>query len=204
MQTFIRTSVFGLYALMCFGVAGYAFYFLQQPVDPHNSFQQKLLAAGWEVPTHFYASGLALLLIPLQLSRWVRCRFLTLHRFTGLVYALAVLAGGLAGFIMALNATGGLVAKAGFTSLAVLWLSTTSLAIWYAIKKDIRRHKIWIYRSMALTSGAITLRIFLGVGLGVLQLPFLTVYVPTSWLSWLLNLAICEVILWRQRRVVAV
>jgi hypothetical protein len=199
MQAFIKSSVFGLYALLCFGVAGYAFYFLQQPVDPHNGFQQKLLAAGWEVPTHFYASGVALLLIPLQLSQTIRRRFLNLHRMIGLVYALAVLSGGLAGLVMAFNATGGLVAKAGFTCLAVLWLSTTSLAIWYAINRDIRRHKIWIYRSMALTSGAITLRIFLGVGLGVFQLPFLTVYVPTSWLSWMLNLAICEFILRRQR-----
>ena len=199
MQAFIKSSAFGLYALLCFGVAGYAFYFLQQPVDPHNGFQQKLLAAGWEVPTHFYASGVALLLIPLQLSKRVRQRFLSLHRFTGLVYALAVLAGGVAGLVMASNATGGLVAKAGFTCLAVLWLSTTSLAIWYAINRDIRRHKIWIYRSMALTSGAITLRVFLGVGLGVFQLPFLTVYVPTSWLSWMLNLAICEFVLRRQR-----
>ena len=203
MQNFIKTSAFGLYALMCFGVAGYAFYFLQQPSDPHNGFQQKLLAAGWEVPTHFYASGLALLLIPLQLSKRLRRRFLSLHRFIGLVYALAVLSGGVAGLVMAFNATGGLVAKAGFTSLAVLWLSTTSLAIWFAINQDIRRHKVWIYRSMALTSGAITLRIFLGVGLGVFHLPFLTVYVPTSWLSWLLNLVICEVILRRQRHAVA-
>lgn len=203
MQTFFRTSVFGLYALMCFGVAGYAFYFLLMPSDPHNGFQQKLLAAGWEVPMHFYASGVALLLIPLQLSRHIRKRWLRFHRFTGMVYATAILCGGVAGLVMAMNATGGWVAKLGFSTLAVLWLSTTSLAIWYAIKRDISRHKVWIYRSMALTSGAITLRVFLGLGLGVFQLPFLTVYVPTSWLSWLLNLAICEFILWRQRLAVA-
>lgn len=203
MQRLFRLTGFGLFSLMCFAVGVYAFYFLLMPSDPHNGFQQKLLAAGWEVPMHFYASGVALMLIPLQLSRSIRRRWLTFHRLTGMIYATAILLGGVAGLVMAMNATGGWVAKLGFTCLAVLWLLTTSLAIWYAIQRDISRHKIWIYRSMALTAGAITLRIFLGLGLGVFQLSFLIVYVPASWLSWLLNLAICEFILRRQRLAVA-
>ncbi|MFC3194031.1 DUF2306 domain-containing protein [Marinicella sediminis] len=200
MQKAVRLTGFGIYSLLCIGVAGYAFYFLQMPVNPHNDFQQKLLASGWEVPLHFYASGLALLLIPLQLSRLIRKRWLSFHRYLGVVYALAVLTGGVAGLVMAFNASGGWVARLGFTSLAVLWLGTTTLAVKCAIERNITRHQVWIYRSMALTSGAITLRLFLGLGLGVFQLPFLTVYVPTSWLSWMLNLAICEFILWQQRR----
>jgi hypothetical protein len=204
MQKLIRLTGFGFFSLSCFAVAGYAFYFLLMPSNPHNGFQQKLLAAGWEVPMHFYASGVALMLVPLQLSRTIRKRWLKFHRFTGMIYATAILFGGVAGLVMAMNATGGWVAKLGFSCLAVLWLLTTSLAIWYALKRDIRRHHQWIYRSMALTAGAITLRVFLGLGLGVFQLPFLTVYVPTSWLSWLLNLTICELILlWQARSVAA-
>ncbi len=100
---------------------------------------------------------------------------------------------------MALSATGGWVAKSGFFSLAVLWLYTTAIAFMYAIKGNIAKHKQWIYRSVALTAAGITLRIYLGIGLGVMQWPFLTVYIPTAWLCWTLNLLICEIIIYRQR-----
>ncbi|MFK8010955.1 MAG: hypothetical protein AB8B80_02875, partial [Marinicellaceae bacterium] len=57
----------------------------------------------------------------------------------------------------------------------------------------------WIYRSIAFTSAAITLRIFLGLGLGYFHLPFLTVYVPTAWLCWLINVFIIEIIIYKSQ-----
>ena len=76
---------------------------------------------------------------------------------------------------------------------------TTFKAIIYATQGKIKLHKKWIYRSIALTSAAIIFRIYLGVGLGILQLPFLSVYLPISWLCWVLNLIVCEVIIYNRK-----
>ena len=199
MNKTIRLFTFGLFSLLSFGVAYYAFTFLLQAINPHNDFQIKFALAGWVTPLHFYCAGLALAITPFQLSNKLRLKAKSVHRTLGLLYVICVLLGGISGFIMALDATGGWIAKSGFASLALLWLLTTGMAFFFALKGEIALHKKWIYRSVALTAGGITLRLFLGIGLGVLHLPFLTVYVPTAWLSWLLNLAICEWVFNRRR-----
>ena len=198
MKTAIRIINFSLYTLLSFGVTYYAFNYVFQTVNPNNDFQVKMLSSGWIPPTHFIAGGLALALTPFQLSQKFRRLSINLHRTVGMFYVLCVLVGGITGLIMALNASGGWVAKLGFFNLAVAWLVTTTLAFYCALKGDISKHRRWIYRSVAVTAAAITLRLFLGVGLGVLQLPFLTVYVPASWLCWTLNLMLCEWILHRK------
>lgn len=192
MKKSVQITIFSLYTLLSLGVAYYSFTFLLQNINPNNDFQLKFALAGWVTPLHFYCAGLALLITPFQLSQKLRIKSKSLHRTLGLLYVVCVVIGGISGLMMAFNATGGWIAKSGFASLALSWLITTVLAFKYALQGDITRHKKWIYRSVALTAGGITLRIFLGIGLGVFHLPFLTVYVPTAWLSWLLNLIICE------------
>ncbi len=192
MKKVIRLFNFSLYTLLSIGVAYYSFTFLLQNINPNNDFQLKFALAGWVTPFHFYCAGLALLITPFQLSKKLRSKSKSLHRTLGLLYVVCVLLGGVSGLLMAFNATGGWIAQSGFASLAILWFLTTFLAFKYAIQGDIIRHQRWIYRSVALTAGGITLRLFLGIGLGVFHLPFLTVYVPTAWLSWILNLVICE------------
>lgn len=195
MFKFARLSVFTLFSLMCIGVAFYAFYYLHQQFNVNNPFHTKFASSGWVVPGHFFGSGLALLLVPLQMSGKLRQWSAQLHRTTGYLYVVAILIGGISGLIMAFDAHGGWVAGLGFGTLAVLWLLVTGNAIRYAIQGNIRAHQRWMYRSIALTTAAVTLRIFLGVGLGVLHLPFLTVYVPTAWLCWIVNVIICELLL---------
>jgi len=191
-----RIVIYIMYSLMCFGVASYAFYFLFQQINPNNEFVVKFANAGYEVPAHFFGGGFALFLVPFQLSKKLRQWSKSTHKIIGYLYTIAVFFGSISGFIMSFNATGGVVAEWGFRMLSILWLTTTVLAIYYAITKNIARHKIWIFRSIAFTSAAITLRVFLGVGLGYLNLPFLTVYVPTAWLCWLVNVAIIELIIY--------
>ena len=173
----------------------YAFYYLHQQINVNNAFHTKFAASGWVVPGHFFGAGLALLLVPVQMSHRLRKKSASMHRTMGYLSVVAIVIGGVSGFIMAFNAHGGWVAGLGFGLLSLLWLGFTGNAVRHAIQGNIRLHQIWMYRSIALTTAAITLRVFLGVGLGVLHLPFLTVYVPTAWLCWLLNLAICELLL---------
>ncbi len=200
MHTFIRYGLFALFTVLCFGVAYYAFNLVHQPINPFNKFQYKLATEGLVIPVHLFTGGLALALVPFQLSGKLRKRSKSAHRIIGLTYVICVLFGGISGLLMAINADGGWIAKTGFACLALLWLITTALAFYHAINGQIALHKEWIYRSVALTAAGITLRIYLGIGLGLLQLPFLTVYLPTAWLCWTLNLLVCEIIIYRQKK----
>jgi len=199
MAKFARLSVFTVYSFLCFGVAAYAFYYLYKIVSPYDVIAMKFASSGLEIPAHFFGAGLSLLLLPFQLSKKLRQYSQRMHQTTGYLYVIAVLFGGVSGFIMSFNATGGAIAQWGFRMMSIFWLITTFKAIAFAMNGNIKQHKRWIYRSIALTSAAITFRIYLGVGLGVLQLPFLTVYVPISWLCWVLNLLLCEAVLYQRK-----
>ena len=196
MAQFFRLSVYTIYSLLCFGVAGYAFYYLFQSINPYDVIANKFAQAGLEIPAHFFGAGLSLLIVPLQLSKKLRRYSTRIHATIGYTYVIAILFGGVSGFIMSFNATGGAIAQWGFRLMSIFWLIATFKAVIYAINGNISQHKKWIYRSIALTSAAITFRIYLGIGLGVLELPFLTVYTTISWLCWVLNLIICEVIIY--------
>lgn len=199
MAKFFRLSVFSVYSFLCFAVAAYAFYYMYRVVSPYDAIAIKFAQSGLEIPAHFFGAGLSLLLVPFQLSKKLRQYSREIHKTTGYLYVIAVLFGGISGFVMSFNATGGPIAEWGFRMMSIFWLIATFKAVAFAMNGNIKQHKRWIYRSIALTSAAITFRIYLGIGLGVLQLPFLTVYLPISWLCWVLNLMVCEIILYQHK-----
>jgi uncharacterized membrane protein len=192
-----RMAAFAVFALLCLAIAAYAFAFLFRPFEPGNPFARQYAISGWDVPIHFFAAGLALLLAPVQLSRRLRRRLPRLHRLGGWTYAAAVLLGALSGLSLAANAQGGLASGSGFAALALLWLGVTARGIAHAVAGRHDLHRRWMWRSVALTFSAVTLRLILGLGAGLLQLPFLPVYIAAAWLCWLVNLAVCEALLRR-------
>jgi uncharacterized membrane protein len=96
-----------------------------------------------------------------QFSKKIRAKRLNLHRILGKIYAITVLISGSAGFYLALNATGGLVAQSGFTLMSLTWLSTTILAYSTILKGDQKAHRTWMIRSYATAFAAVTLRIYI-------------------------------------------
>ncbi|KAG0771652.1 hypothetical protein G6F21_014705 [Rhizopus arrhizus] len=74
-------------------------------------------------------------------------------------------------------------------------MATTSIGIGYALAGNLARHQQWMWRSIALTASAVTFRLILGIGLGVLHLPFPPVYLAAAWGCWVFNLALCELVL---------
>ena len=191
----MRGSVKVLFALLGIAVAAYAFLYLYRHHSAQDPFAAQFAVSGWDVPAHFFAAGLALLLAPLQLNGRLRARWPAVHRASGWVYTAAVLIGGVSGLSLAINAQGGLPSRSAFVLLSIAWLLTTALGIRHAVAGDIARHRRWMCRSVALTFAAVTLRLILGTGIGLLQLPPMPVYIASAWLSWTLNLAICELLL---------
>lgn len=185
-------------------VAGYAFSYLYAEVrdDP---FAVQFAVSGVDVPLHFFIAGLALLVAPVQLVGALRRRWPAFHRQLGWLYGCSVLVGSMSGLSLAMNAQGGLPGRTAFVLLALMWPVATAIGIRYAIAKDLVRHRQWMLRSVALTYSAVTLRLVLLIGFGVLELPFMAVYVASAWLGWSINLAVCELWLrwpaWRARRV---
>ncbi|WP_370204713.1 DUF2306 domain-containing protein [Pararhodobacter marinus] len=147
---------------------------------------------------HMIAGPLALGLAPFQLWQGLRRRRPALHRWTGRVYALAILAGGVASLAMLPGFQGSTFAQAGFGVLAVLWIGTTFLGVARARAGDMAAHRRWMLRSVALTFAAVTLRLIMGP-LVALGWTVTETFDVTAWGSWLINLAVLEY--WQRRRV---
>jgi len=180
-----------LFSLACLATAAYAFAYLYMAFRSGDPFAERFAVSGLDVPAHFFGAGLALLLVPLQLSQGIRRRWPALHRTAGWLSAAAILIGGVSGLSLAQHAQGGWPSRAGFSLLSLLWLGVTANGIRLAIAGEVANHRRWMAYSMALTAGAVTLRLMLALGTGLLQLPLLPVYVGAAWGSWLFNLAVC-------------
>lgn len=118
------------------------------------------------------------------------------HRYIGLLYAFCCLVSSIASVPMALDSIGSMSAHIGFVALAVVWFVTTFAALIYAKMGKFRLHRMWILRSFACTLAAISLRIQLGImqGAGV---DFGLIFDIVGWSSWVPNLVVCEIYLWR-------
>ncbi|MCB1391383.1 MAG: DUF2306 domain-containing protein [Rhodobacteraceae bacterium] len=146
---------------------------------------------------HMVGGPLALLLAPFQLWQGLRRRRPALHRWTGRVYGVAILVGGMGSLALLPRFEGSAFAQAGFAVLAVLWVGVTALGIARARAGDLAAHRRWMLRSVALTFAAVTLRLIM-VPLMAAGWSVTETYQVTAWGSWLLNLMVLE--LWQSRR----
>ncbi|RDZ27361.1 DUF2306 domain-containing protein [Lysobacter silvisoli] len=190
------------FGLLCVAVAAYAFaFFYVRNASIGNPFDANFAVAGWAVPGHLFGGGLALLLAPLQLLTGLRRRWPRLHRLGGGLYAGGILVGAISALALAPQAQGGWASGSGFVLLALVWIGTTATGIRYALIGDYERHRRWMFRSVALTASAVTLRLMLGIGAAAMHWPFLAVYITAAWTCWTFNLAVCELLLrWPRRR----
>ena len=138
----------------------------------------------------------ALALGPFQFFKGLRERRRSLHRRMGTVYVIACLGGGLAGLILAFGATTGPISTAGFGLLAIVWVFTTSRAWLAARARRLAEHERWMIRSFALTLAAVTLRLYLPVVM-IGQLPYDPAYRAISFLCWVPNLIVAELLIRR-------
>jgi len=148
---------------------------------------------------HAVSAAIALLAGPWQFVTSIRSRHPQLHRALGRCYALAVLIGWCASLPIALHAQTGPIASAGFLTLGACWIATTTTAIWKIKHSDIPAHRRWMTRSYALTTAAITLRIYLLIIL-TQNIPFVPAYRTIAWLCWIPNLLLAEFILIKKQK----
>jgi uncharacterized membrane protein len=141
---------------------------------------------------HIFASPIALALGVFQFVPRLRAKRPSLHRWTGRIYALAVLIGGLSGLALAIGSTERPVAAAGFGILALFWVSTTAVAVRMAMTGRIAEHRRWMIRSMALTFAAVTLRLALPLFFIIGDMEYAEASNYVAWLCWVPNLLLAE------------
>jgi uncharacterized membrane protein len=181
------------------GIAGHAFLF-QAGLSGGADFQPRFAALPLFAGFHVLGSGLALLLGGFQFVARLRTRRIALHRWMGRIYLLCVLIGGTGGVVMATTADGGLVGKVGFFLLGVAWLVSGWQAYAAVRRGDISNHQVWMTRNFALTFAAVTLRLYLGLMTGPLELDFADAYPVVAWICWVPNLIVAEWLLIRHPR----
>jgi uncharacterized membrane protein len=134
---------------------------------------------------HAVFASIALLVGPWQFLP-IFSRRRRLHRLLGWIYVSAVALGWLASLPLALHAHTGATASAGFQALGAVWLTCTLLGFFDARAGRIVEHRRWMMRSYALTTSAITLRLYI-VGSAVLHIPLGQSYPYIAWLCWIPN-----------------
>lgn len=187
----------GLLFFLTIGVAGYAAFvygFLPLGSLVHPDMRESFLAHPIGIYTHAFASIVALVLGPFQLSTTLRTKRPNLHRWLGRAYlVVGVLVGGLSGLFMSQHAFGGYVARLGFATLAVVWLYTGLRALLAIRRGAVDEHRKWMARNFSLTFAAVTLRLYLPASMAV-GIEFVVAYPIIAWLCWVPNLVFVE---WR-------
>lgn len=141
----------------------------------------------------------SLLVLVLGLLPWlpaVARRGPRLHRWLGYSYVGGIL--GLAapsGLILARFANGGLVAQVSFTLQCVAWWLSTWLAYRAARQRQWPRHVVWQVRSYAVTLAALALRGESYLMYYAFHTKPIETYLTVTWLSWVGNLLVAEVLL---------
>jgi hypothetical protein len=135
---------------------------------------------------HAAFASIALLVGPWQFLPSVLFRRRRLHRLLGWIYVSTVALGWLASLPLSLHAHTGAAASAGFQTLGIAWLACTLLGFLDVRANRIAEHRRWMIRSYALTTAAITLRLYV-VGSDVLHIPLEQSYPYIAWLCWIPN-----------------
>ena len=149
---------------------------------------------------HVLPGSLALLIGGPQFIGTLRDKFIGIHRTIGKIYVVSVFVSSVAGLMLALFADGGIAAKAGFAGLALLWFYTNYRAYTAIRRVDTTEHRSWMIRNFALTFAAVTLRIWLPLFLAGLGMKFNTAYPIISWLCWVPNILVAEILVRRLER----
>jgi uncharacterized membrane protein len=184
--------VWTVVAVLSVGVGGYALFHVGtgfEYVPPAVMNSRFFTPLGIQI--HIGASAVALIVGAFQFLKPLRLRRPQLHRWIGRLYVAACVVGGLAGGAIALYSSAGLVAGWGFFTLALVWVPVTLLALAAAWRRDFVAHERWMIRSFALTFGAVTLRLYLP--LGVMTVGFDVAYPIIAWIAWVPNLIVAEI-----------
>ncbi len=198
----MKKTAWFLFAFLCLGFGLYPllYFILDEKFGLLNTKPLELLSdLVWRTAfyIHIILGGLALLVGWPQFNKKWRIKRLDIHRLLGKIYVTSVFASSLAGIFIGFQATGGLISKAGFISLGIIWFFSTLQAFLWIKKKDIIRHEKFMIFSYAACFAAVTLRLWLPLLIIYFEGEFIPAYRIVSWLCWVPNLIVAWVLVKR-------
>ncbi len=147
----------------------------------------------WAFYTHIFFGPVTLLLGIVLVSDGFRIRFPSWHRGLGRVQIGSVLCFVVpSGLWMAFRTESGVIASAGFASLAIATGLCSALGFRSAIRRRFVDHRRWMWRCYLLLCSAVVLRIMGGL-VTVMELNTEWSYPFAAWASWLLPLMVFEI-----------
>jgi uncharacterized membrane protein len=153
---------------------------------------------GW-LFAHISSGTVALLIGPFQFSRWLRQRYLRLHRVTGRVYLIAVLCGAIAALGLSITTPDGAPWSVALQGLILAWVTTSGMAYYAIRKRQIQAHQEWTVRSYVVTFAFVTFRFLYDVPPMSRLGPVNERSITYIWASWAVPLLATEVILQLRR-----
>ncbi|GAA4212186.1 hypothetical protein GCM10022289_42640 [Pedobacter jeongneungensis] len=142
---------------------------------------------------HVYSAIFVLLAGFTQFNSKILARYPKIHQWLGYLYvSFVLLLASPSGVVMGWFANGGLIAKTSFIILGVLWFWFTLKATLLILKRKVIAHKKLMYRSFALATSAITLRLWKVILVYLFHPAPMDVYQIIAWLGWIPNLLIAE------------
>ena len=152
----------------------------------------------WAFYSHIVAGPWTLIVGLILLSDRFRMRYRNWHLYLGKVQTVCVLLVIMpSGLWMAVYAATGAVAGAGFASLAV----ATGFCVYRgwksAVAKQFNSHRRWMLRCYILLCSAVLLRLTAGFFI-VMDIDSEWIYPMSAWTSWLVPLAVLELISFRR------
>lgn len=109
--------------------------------------------------THISGGIVALLVGPWQFSGAMRRRYLRVHRLTGRIYLVSVGVAAVAALVLAITTRLGWAWGFGVGMLAVVWLSTSGMALYAIVHKQVKTHQEWMRRSYIATFAFVTVHL---------------------------------------------
>ncbi|GAA1809488.1 DUF2306 domain-containing protein [Agromyces neolithicus] len=183
--------------VLAIGIAAYAVprYLTGNPDDSAVPLGPDPMLHYLVLTAHAAPAGLALILGPFQFITPLRTRFPRAHRVTGRIYMICIALGAMAGLVAATISVDGFSAQIAFYLLNLAWLYSLAQGFRHIRRGEVRLHRVWMIRNYALTFSAVTLRIFLVIGLMLrptLGVEFTEIYSASVWASIFVNAVAAE------------
>jgi len=194
MTTFARRLGWGFMAFLAIGIV-IAFagpYFLFNPALSRVVLNPAIPIHFVVLAFHATSAGIALLIGPFQFLTRLRAKYPLVHRTMGRIYLMSILIASVFAFFSALLSPSPMTNKIGFVCLAIIWFYSAYRAYSAIRQGQIQLHRVWMIRNYALTFAAVILRLWMGLGIFALHLPYSDVYTTASWISWMLPLVFAE------------
>jgi uncharacterized membrane protein YozB (DUF420 family) len=187
-------------------VAALAVFFVYRNVLPYFNWNEATYGYYWayRLPLIAHVTGglIATLAGVWQIWTGLNTQSMSVHPWTGRLYAAGVLLGSFGALVLApTSSLFGFAWAVALVCLAIAWLATTGTALYYIRKRNVLLHKQWMIRSYIVTFAFVVFRIVTDyvayeAWWGISRPDMSTAAI---WPVWVMPLLVYEIMLGRRR-----